>query len=246
MTASPSAAGSAATARTGPAARRAPRRAAPALLLDSGGVLMLIDGEILADFALRFGVRVSATTARHAVSLAARDRDLGDPEGGGEVRRFEDLWSRHAGCPAETGRRLWAAVRSEVPDTRLWSLVNPEAVALLDTLPPHVQRYVISNADGKAHAELAGAGLLPKLDGVLDSSVVGVAKPDPRIFRMAAVALGRPLHECRYVADTLDGAPAHLPPTVLYDPLGIYPDDTARYVRIRSLARLAGLIQVTD
>ncbi|MDX3640009.1 HAD family hydrolase [Streptomyces sp. MB09-02B] len=231
-----------ADAHSGPAPRADP----PALMLDSGGVLMLIDGEILADLALRCGVRICAATARHAVSLAARDRDLRSPHAGGADHSFEDLWSRHAGCPPELGRTLWDTVRAEVPDTRLWSLVNPEAVALLDTLPPHVQRYVVSNADGEAHAELANAGLLRTLDGVLDSSVVGIAKPDPRIFRMAAVALGRPLHQCVYVADTLDGAPAHLPRTILYDPLGIYPDDPERYARIRSLAQLAGLIRVPD
>ncbi|MFB6848995.1 HAD family hydrolase [Streptomyces sp. NPDC056373] len=234
-----------ATSQADSYSRAAPCADPPALLLDSGGVLMLIDGEILADLALRFGVRICAATARHAVSLAARDRDLGSPRAGGADHSFEDLWSLHAGCPPEAGRKLWDTVRAEVPDTRLWSLVNPEAVDLLDTLPPRVQRYVVSNADGKAHAELANAGLLRALDGVLDSSVVGIAKPDPRIFRMAAVALGRPLHQCRYVADTLDGAPAHLPPTVLYDPMGIYPDDTERYVRIRSLAQLPGLIEAT-
>ncbi|MFF1695544.1 HAD family hydrolase [Streptomyces sp. NPDC058257] len=208
----------------------------PALLLDSGGVLILLDGEVLAHYGRHLGLRLDAITARHAVSLAARDQDLEDAPATGP-RPFAHLWAAHAHCPPDAAEALWRTVRREVDDTVLWSVVNPEAVPFLDALSSRVQRYVVSNADGHAHAELAGAGLLDRLDGVLDSCAVGIAKPDPRIFRMAAVALGRPLEQCRYVGDTLDGAPRHLPSTILYDPLGIYPDD-ARYVRIRKLSQL--------
>ncbi|MPY58934.1 HAD family hydrolase [Streptomyces spongiae] len=209
----------------------------PALLLDSGGVLILPDGAVLSHYGKRLGLRLDPVTARHAVALAARDLDLAaGPDTGPHA--FAHRWSAHAGCSPDAAESLWRTVRREVDDTVLWSVVNPEAVPFLDALPPQVQRYVVSNADGRAHAELARAGLLDRLDGVLDSAAVGIAKPDPRIFRMAAVALGRPLEQCRYVGDTLDGAPHGLPPTVLYDPLDIYPDDAARYTRIRRLSQL--------
>ncbi|MFF0223200.1 HAD family hydrolase [Streptomyces sp. NPDC004629] len=228
-----------------PARPRPPRSATahpPALLLDSGGVLILLDGEVIAHHGKRFGLRIDPGTARRAVALAARDRDLESEPDTGPLS-FAHRWSTHAGCPPDAAESLWRAVRHEVDDTVLWSVVNPEAVPFLDALPRHVQRYVVSNADGHAHAELARAGLLDRLDGVLDSYAVGIAKPDPRIFRMAAVALGRPLDQCRYVGDTLDGAPPHLPPTILYDPLGIYPDDTVRYTRIRSLSKLLDAVR---
>jgi len=214
----------------------------PALLLDSGGVLMLVDGRILSSYAGRSGVRVSAARARRAVSLAARDRDFGWPDGppgGPEHEAFARQWALHAGCPPEVGVALWEAVAREVPDTVLWGVVNPDARALLERLPRTTQRYVISNARGHAYAELAQAGLLDQLDGVLDSHVVGVAKPDPRIFRMAAVALDRPLDTCWYLTDTLDGAPAGHPATLLYDPYGIYPDGKGRYERVRTLGEVA-------
>ncbi|MFD7671507.1 HAD family hydrolase [Streptomyces anulatus] len=209
----------------------------PALLLDSGGVLILLDGEVLAHHGKRLGLRLDAVTAQHAVALAARDQDLEDEPASGP-RPFTHRWAEHAGCSPDAAEALWRTVRHEVDDTVLWSVVNPEAVPFLDALPSRVQRYVVSNADGHAHAELARAGLLDRLDGVLDSCAVGIAKPDPRIFRMAAVALGRPMEQCRYVGDTLDGAPHLLPATVLYDPLGIYPDNSAGYVRIRKLSEL--------
>ncbi|ATL25028.1 HAD family hydrolase [Streptomyces formicae] len=195
---------------------------------------------MLAHYGRRLGLRVDPVTARRAVALAARDHDL-ESEPGTGPRPFAHRWSAHAGCSPDAADLLWRTVHREVDDTVLWSIVNPEAVPFLDALPTQVQRYVVSNADGRAHAELAQAGLLDLLDGVLDSSAVGIAKPDPRIFRMAAVALGRPLEQCRYVGDTLDGAPRELPFTVLYDPLGIYPDDAARYVRIRKLSQLLDL-----
>ncbi|MGP4014935.1 HAD family hydrolase [Saccharopolyspora sp. 5N708] len=211
----------------------------PALLLDSGGVLMLIDGDVVAVQAARAGVRVNSSTARRAVSLAARDQDL-DP--GARARPFAHAWAAHVGCAPEAADRMWDTIRREVDDTVLWGVVNPDALRLFDALPRGVQRYVVSNANGRAHAELAAAGLLSRLDGVLDSAVVGIAKPDQRIFRMAAVALDRPLDECRYVGDTLDGAPADIPSTILYDPFDIYPEQPGRYTRILALGQLIDLI----
>jgi len=49
---------------------------------------------------------------------------------------------------------------------------------------------VISNSNGSVRRALEGAGLAVHLQFVIDSSVVGVAKPDPRIFDGALAALG--------------------------------------------------------
>jgi putative hydrolase of the HAD superfamily len=49
---------------------------------------------------------------------------------------------------------------------------------------------VISNSNGSIASLLESLGFLPYLDFVLDSGVVGVEKPDPRIFRLALERAG--------------------------------------------------------
>lgn len=66
----------------------------PALLLDSGGVLILLDGEVLAHHGKRLGLRLDAVTAQHAVALAARDQDLEDEPASGP-RPFTHRWAEH-------------------------------------------------------------------------------------------------------------------------------------------------------
>lgn len=61
---------------------------------------------------------------------------------------------------------------------------------------------VISNSNGSARRALEEAGLGAYLDFVIDSSVVGVAKPDPRIFDLGLEAAGVGPDEMVYVGDS--------------------------------------------
>ena len=60
---------------------------------------------------------------------------------------------------------------------------------------------VISNSNGSVRAILDGLGLGAYLDFVLDSSEVGVEKPDPRIFRLALERSGLGPGQAIYVGD---------------------------------------------
>ena len=59
----------------------------------------------------------------------------------------------------------------------------------------------ISNSNGTVSRLLDEAGLGSGLDFVLDSSVVGVEKPDPRIFRLGLERAGVPAGAAAYVGD---------------------------------------------
>ncbi|HTO57273.1 MAG TPA: HAD family hydrolase [Pseudomonadales bacterium] len=63
---------------------------------------------------------------------------------------------------------------------------------------------VVSNFYGNVEGILAGAGFRPLLGAVIDSTVVGVSKPDPRIFAMAIERLDVPAAATLYVGDSLD------------------------------------------
>jgi FMN phosphatase YigB (HAD superfamily) len=61
---------------------------------------------------------------------------------------------------------------------------------------------VISNSNGSVKRALEIAGLAPLLDFVIDSSVVGISKPDPRIFALGLQAAGTAPAETVYVGDS--------------------------------------------
>lgn len=64
---------------------------------------------------------------------------------------------------------------------------------------------VLSNSDGPhQRAKLAAVGLAETFPVVVISGEVGVAKPDPEIFRIGCAALGLPAAEVMYVGDRPD------------------------------------------
>ena len=61
---------------------------------------------------------------------------------------------------------------------------------------------VISNSNGSVRQALETAGLAVQLEFVIDSSVVGMAKPDPRIFELGVRAAGTAPDETVYIGDS--------------------------------------------
>ena len=63
---------------------------------------------------------------------------------------------------------------------------------------------LVSNFYGNVGAVLRDFGLRQYFSGIIESSVVGVRKPDPRIFMLGCVALGLKPEETLVVGDSLD------------------------------------------
>jgi putative hydrolase of the HAD superfamily len=61
---------------------------------------------------------------------------------------------------------------------------------------------VISNSNGSVQRALVEAGLAAHLEFVIDSSVVGMAKPDPRIFELGVRAARVAPEETVYIGDS--------------------------------------------
>jgi putative hydrolase of the HAD superfamily len=111
---------------------------------------------------------------------------------------------------------------------------------------------IVSNNDGTAEAQLrhfgicqVGAGPLSSVAIVVDSGVVGVAKPDPAIFRPALEALGTDPARTLYIGDTVHadvrGAQAAGMRVVQLDPYDLHADfDHARLATVAALADLLG------
>ncbi len=112
----------------------------------------------------------------------------------------------------------------------IWRLpltANIDAFHRLAELDVHLG--ILSNNDGTAAAQMVehavcqiGPGELPEVVDIVDSTTVGVAKPDPRIFELILGALDMAPHRVLYVGDTVHadvrGAAAAGLPVVQLDP----------------------------
>jgi putative hydrolase of the HAD superfamily len=94
---------------------------------------------------------------------------------------------------------------------------------------------VVTNNDGTAEQQLLdfgvaqiGPGPFADVVVIVDSTVVGFSKPDPRIFGPALAALGTDPARTLYVGDTVHadvlGATRAGMPVVQLDPLGLHVD----------------------
>ena len=84
----------------------------------------------------------------------------------------------------------------------LWTELEPDAEAALRLARAQgLRTAVISNSNGTIADILAELGLARHVEFIIDSSTVGVEKPDPRIFRLALERAGVAAHESVYVGD---------------------------------------------
>ncbi|BFV59817.1 haloacid dehalogenase [Kitasatospora sp. CMC57] len=87
-----------------------------------------------------------------------------------------------------------------------WSEVVPrvdrEVVALLARARRVVTVALLSNATTRLERDLARQGLDVVADAVVNTARIGVAKPDPRAYLLAAERIGVPAHRCLLVDDT--------------------------------------------
>ncbi|MFR0352985.1 HAD family hydrolase [Streptomyces sediminimaris] len=78
---------------------------------------------------------------------------------------------------------------------------DDEVVALLRRARVRVPLVLVSNAALELEADLDSMGLSDLADHVVNSARVGLAKPDPRILRMAAELAGTLPERCLFVDD---------------------------------------------
>ena len=238
-----------------------------AILLDAGGVLIFPQPDLLRPPLEALGVSpdIAAFERAHYRAMVVQDVATVPPAAGTWWREYLVGYLAACGVTEDQCRELAAEVAVETRG-RAWTHVGTGAMAGLRALAAlGLPMGVVSNSDGSVQAELRRLGVCyapdaphapdaPKgrsaPDGagipvgvVVDSAVVGVAKPDPAIFGIALDALGVPasgtvLHvgdSLRY--DVAGALAAGLEPVHL-DPHGFCPaPDGHRHVR--TLAELA-------
>lgn len=224
-----------------------------AVLLDVGGVFVLPDHEHIAGALARAEVPVdrSQLDRAHYLGVAALEEFT---EGDRTIwEGYNRAYARACGAGDE---QLEAAVESlfnEFTVAEVWRRVIPgsrEALRRLAELD--VKLAIVSNADGTVEEQLradricqVGPGPGVAVDAVLDSTVVGVAKPDPKIFELALDRVGVAADRAVHVGDTpaadVVGAQAAGVRPILMDPYDFHTDMAVE--RVRSLAELADLLR---
>ena len=171
-----------------------------AVLLDVGGVLFLPQHDRIlgafrrAEFTADPGV---LDRAHYAGAAALTDEAIADgwPH---FWTHYLDAYVAEAGVPDDLREEVHQHLDSEFAVGQLWTRIAPGAREGLRALAESgVRLGIVSNAEGTVEQQLreaelvqVGAGRGIEVEVVVDSTVVGISKPDPRIFHIALEAMG--------------------------------------------------------
>lgn len=223
-----------------------------ALFIDAGGVLHLPDHSRVLDALAAAGLTASedALDDAHYVAIAAGDHAAHAGEG---WRAYRLAYARSIGIAPGSLEAAADVLEPALSDPETWKRpVDGAAEALRALVDAAVTVVVVSNADGTVERRLAegllcqvGAGEAASITAVLDSAVVGVSKPDARIFELALQAAGVPATAVVHVGDSVvfdvRGAEAAGVQAIHFDPLRICDDPSHGHVA--DLRELPGLVR---
>jgi putative hydrolase of the HAD superfamily len=216
------------------------------VLFDLGNTLRHLDHARVAAVIARHGRPVAASEVavaeyhgKAAVDATFRARRAGTDAA--RLPQYFDVILTTLGVADAARPAVAAALRAEDARDTLWCVVRDDTRAVLAELRARGYTLgVVSNADGRAAASLDACGLAPYFAAVIDSHIVGVEKPDPRIFALALEACGARPGEAVFVGDIYEvdvvGARNAGMTGYLLDPLGLYGDVDCE--RIDSLGSL--------
>ena len=219
-----------------------------AVLFDAGNTLIWLDHPWVVELLREHGVETSVEglmEAEYGAKLLMDEMARGN--GGMDERArgkvfFAEIFRRVGVADADfpsVAQRMFA----RHAEKNLWGNVRDHTAETLDELRRRGYRLgVISNADGRVEQALDAVGLRPHFELVIDSGLVGIDKPDPRIFQLAAERMGVRPEQAVYVGDIYEidvlGARAAGMQAILIDPLWKWED--------RECTRIRGLQDLLD
>jgi HAD superfamily hydrolase (TIGR01549 family) len=205
-----------------------------AILFDAGNTLLWLDHDFILSALEGAGVHSTSAElmaaeydAKRLLDRLVREGNGGDDESRGRIY-FAQVF-RGIGMDEALFPPVAAALYARHAERNLWCSVHERTADTLEELRRRGYRLgVVSNADGRVEALLEEVGLRGYFDVVVDSGVVGVEKPDPRIFHLACSAMGVPAGDAAYVGDIYEidvmGARAAGMQAFLVDPLDRWTD----------------------
>jgi len=169
-------------------------------LFDVDGVLRTWRMAVLARFELDAGVP-AGTLARVAHCLPEYERGVrGEVSFDGWCTATREAIAEQYGkAAADALVAGWRSYRGDV---------CPDVVEVVREVRPGCPVAVLSNAHDSLAGDLVRLGLGDDFDLVFCSATLGLAKPDPAIFRRAAALAGVPVADCLFVDDLADNVQA--------------------------------------
>lgn len=235
-----------------------------AILLDAGGVLIFPQPDVMGPPLVRAGLSADLATLirAHYRAMSVQDHpDTPEPTKDTWWRAYLVEYITACGAAADARGDLATAMAAQIRGFG-WTHVGQDVLGSLRSIAAlGVPLGVVSNSDGSVESELRRLGVCyapAGADGqaalgegvpmgvVLDSAVVGIAKPDPRIFAIALKALGVPADDTvLHIGDSLrydvTGALAAGIRPVHLDPYGFCPVPDG-HLHITSLADVPTLV----
>lgn len=218
-----------------------------AVLFDAGGIFVLPDPTVIGPLLAYYGGTTDpeAHIRAHYAAMAAKSVAMSQERDWGT---YDLTYVACVGVGEEVAVRA-AAVLGRTRSAWLWRWAIADSVETLRTLHKRdVPIGVVSNASGQIDEVLRSSAVCQVGEGpgvpvrvIVDSEVVGVAKPDPRIFDFALPHFeGIERHEIAYVGDSVAmdvaGARAAGLHPILLDPYGDH--DGADFERVTRLSDL--------
>jgi putative hydrolase of the HAD superfamily len=182
------------------------RESIDAVILDAGGVLIIPDAEHGQSALAAVGCpseREDWHRAHYAANVLLDEMD--EPDWVALRRSIADM----LGVRPDQ-REVADPVVERVVALMPWVPVAGAAQALLALAEGGYRLGIVSNATGVVAQQLEEYGIcsvtatgMARVEVVIDSHIVGVEKPDPRIFGFALDALGVDPARCLYIGDTV-------------------------------------------
>ena len=179
-----------------------------AIFFDAGNTLIRMDYRVIVAELTRLGGAVTLADVERAEWRARVRLDASFTPGAST--EHPDTGERYLRLILDELGVRDAKIQSALADWRrsynapmgFWTAMEPEAdLALKLARARGLRTAVISNSNGTVADILTHLGLAADLEFIIDSSKVGVEKPDPRIFHLALERAGLTPHEAVYVGD---------------------------------------------
>jgi putative hydrolase of the HAD superfamily len=226
-----------------------------AVILDVGGVLLVPHEEPVSAALAPFGIQLDAAQAERAHYFGVHALDLAEDDERAARQAYLVGYADAAGVPfsrreqaLERMREVWGG-----PTIDLWRRIVTGSVDGLTRFAASGRKLgIVSNADGTIEEQLrrsavcqVGEGLGVPVLAIIDSHVVGIAKPAAEIFRHALEPLEVSPAEATYVGDTVRydvrGARAAGLRPVHFDPFDLCAE-RSDHAHVRTLIELEPLL----
>ena len=213
-----------------------------AILFDVGQTFLYPDFPFLKSLLAEYGVATDIETLNQGAATA-REKIFRYRE----VERWQEFfsfWMQLVGAPEQKIPEILPRIFERHKREHLWNWLDPIAPEVFAGLKKlGYPLGIISNSDGSIAGSMKKFGLTHFFDCIIDSHVVGVEKPNSRIFEIALKQIGLPAAKCVYIGDNYDrdviGARnAGLTP-ILLDPFEVVAEQDVQ--KIKNLTELPKL-----